>query len=519
MGNHDSNLRGRMPKAETAGDGAGDITPETLRAREQSLHDRELAIEAREESVGLRERDEAAAHVTQRESAVAAREDAVLTREQSARLREMAVAAQEEAVQAKSKLEELMVQMREANERLVVATMQAQAMSEEAERANHLKDEFLATVSHELRTPLNAVLGWARMLAAKQVEGERAAHALVTVERNAAMLARIIDDLLDVSRAMAGTLQMASQPVNVVEVAKAALDSVESLADERSIEIQLSSDALATEPVSGDATRLQQVIWNLLANAIKFTPEGGRVAVAATRAGDEIEIAISDSGQGISQEFLPHVFDRFRQAQGGTNRRHSGLGLGLAIARQIVEAHGGTIRAESPGLGKGSTFTIHLPILAPVLPAKRPRPFAQPAHVLQRLDGLRILVVEDNADGLELLSVVLEGAGATVTAVASVEEALRALDRTQLDALVSDIGLPNEDGYALVRRLRQREVKHGGFLPAVALTGYTSAEDRARVLAAGFQAHVPKPFEPAELTAAIAAVSVIPAPPENPPDE
>jgi signal transduction histidine kinase/ActR/RegA family two-component response regulator len=511
-----------MPKTEAADDRAGKLTPaasETLSARERSLHDRERAIEAREESAGLRERDEAATHVVQRESAVLAREDAVLTREESARLREMAVAAQEEAVQAKSKLEELMVQMRDVNERLVVATVQAQTMTDEAERANRLKDEFLATVSHELRTPLNAVLGWARMLAAKQVEGERAAHALTTVERNAALLARIIDDLLDVSRAMTGTLQMASQPVNVVEVVEAALDSVESLAGERFIKIQLSSDDSATEPVSGDATRLQQVIWNLLANAIKFTPERGRVAVSVTRVGTEIEIAISDMGQGISQEFLPYVFDRFRQAQGGTTRRHSGVGLGLAIAREIVEQHGGTVRAESPGLGKGSTFTIRLPILAPLTAEERPRPPAPPSHDIQRLDGLRILVVEDDADGLELLSFVLESAGANVTAVVSVEAAFQALDGTHPDALVSDIGLPDEDGYALIRRLRQREAQQGGFLPAVALTGYTTADDRARVLAAGFQAHVPKPVEPVALTAAITAVSAIPPHKDLPPDD
>ncbi len=481
------------------------MTEESLRARERSLHERELAIEAREESVGLREQDAPGTHVVQRESAVAAREDAVLTREDSARLRETAVAAQEEAVQAKRQLEEVMAHMREVNERLVVATMQAQAMTEEAERANRIKDEFLATVSHELRTPLNAVLGWARMLAAKQVEGDRAAHAVATVERNAALLARMIDDLLDVSRSTAGTLQVTLQPVNVVDVAAAALDSVASLADERSIEIHLSSDASASNVVSGDATRLQQVIWNLLVNAIKFTPEGGRVALSVRCDGVDSEIAVSDTGQGLSQEFLPYVFDRFRQAHGGTNRRHSGLGLGLAIARQIVEQHGGTVRAESSGLGKGSTFTIHLPIAVPVTAKEPDGAVGAQTHDVQRLDGLRILVVEDNSDNREFLVLLLERAGAIVTAAASVEDAFQALDASHPDALVSDIGLPDDDGYALIARLRQREAQQGGFLPAVALTGYTRAEDRARVLAAGFQAHVPKPVEPAELTAAIIA--------------
>jgi signal transduction histidine kinase/ActR/RegA family two-component response regulator len=448
------------------------MTEESLRARERSLHERELAIEALEES---------------------------------ARLRETVIAAQEEAVQAKRRLETVMIQMREVNERLVVVTMQAQAMTEEAERANRLKDEFLATVSHELRTPLNAVLGWARMLAAKQVEGDRALRAVATVERNAALLARIIDDLLDVSRSTAGTLQVALQPVNVVDVAAAALDSVESLADERSIQIELSSDASPDDLVSGDGPRLQQVIWNLLVNAIKFTPEGGRVALSVRRDGPDIEIAVSDTGQGISQEFLPFVFDRFRQAHGGTNRRHSGLGLGLAIARQIVEQHGGTMRAESPGPGQGSTFTIRLPSLVPVAPEERPRAVGMQAQDFQRLDGLRILLVEDNADNREFLSVLLERAGAIVTAAASVEDAFQALDASHADALVSDIGLPGDDGYALIARLRQREAQLGGFLPAVALTGYTRPEDRAHVLAAGFQAHVPKPVEPADLTAAIIA--------------
>jgi signal transduction histidine kinase/ActR/RegA family two-component response regulator len=492
------------------------VTEENFRARERSLHERELAIEAREHSVDLRKADEPGTRVVQRESAVTAREDAALTREEAARLREdaaqlreeaarfreEAVAAQEEALQAKRRLDEAMRQMRDVNERLVVATMQAQAMTEEAERANRIKDEFLATVSHELRTPLNAVLGWARMLAAKQVEGDRAAQALATVERNATLLARIIEDLLDVSRTSMGTLQVTFQPVNAVEVASAALDSVASLADERSIQIHLSSDASADNVVSGDATRLQQVIWNLLANAVKFTPEGGRVALLVHRVGADVEIAVSDTGQGLSQEFLPHVFDRFRQAHGGTGRRHSGLGLGLAIARQIVEQHGGTVRAESPGLGKGSTFTIRLPLIAPATPEEHVRALAQD---VQRLDGLRILVVEDNADNREFLSVLLEGAGAIVTAAASVEEAFQALDASHADALVSDIGLPDHDGYALIARLRQREAQQGGFLPAVALTGYTRPEDRAHVLAAGFQAHVPKPVEPAELTAAIIA--------------
>jgi signal transduction histidine kinase/ActR/RegA family two-component response regulator len=476
-------------------------------------------METKEPPVNGHEPYEMSTQVVHRESAVTAREDAVLSREdaarlreeaarlreEAARLRETAVAAQEEALQAKRRLEEAMAQTREANERLVIATMEAQAMTEEAERANRIKDEFLATVSHELRTPLNAVLGWARMLAAKQVQGDRAGRALATVERNATLLARLIDDLLDVARATAGTLQVAFHPVSVAEVATAALDSVASMADERSIRIALSNDAGDHDIVSGDAARLQQVIWNLLANAIKFTPEGGHVALSVRHVGPDVEVSVSDTGQGLSPEFLPHVFDRFRQAHGGTSRRHSGLGLGLAIAYQIVEQHGGSVRAESPGLGKGSTFTIRLPLVAPVTAADVPDAPGAHAQDFHRLDGLHILVVEDDADNREFLSVLLERAGAIVIAVASVADALNALTAAHADALVSDIGLPDDDGYALIARLRRRESQLGGFLPAVALTGYTRAEDRARVLAAGFQAHVPKPVDPAELTAAIIA--------------
>jgi signal transduction histidine kinase/ActR/RegA family two-component response regulator len=447
--------------------------------------------------------------VAGREGAVAARERAVLTREDAARLREGVMVAQKEATRAVSALEQVMLQLREANERLVVATVRAQTMTEAAESANRLKDEFLATVSHELRTPLNAVLGWARMLTSRQLSRERAAHASETIERNASALAQIIDDLLDVSRIVAGTLRLVHFPVDLAATAQAALDDVRPLAAAKNIQLQFSPDASSTEVVSGDAGRLQQVFVNLLSNAIKFTPENGRVHVSIKRAGSNLEVAVEDTGEGISPDFLPHVFDRFRQADSGTTRRQTGLGLGLAIVRQLVELHGGTVRADSSGPGKGATFTVRLPILTSP-PVRKLRPRAddgRPAPPLKRLDGLHILLVEDNADGRELMSMMIEQSGAKVTAVASVREAVKALESLQPDALVSDIGLPDEDGYALIRRLRKQEAKRGGFLPAVALTGYVRAEDRARVLAAGFQVHVPKPVAPAELTAAIAAVT------------
>jgi signal transduction histidine kinase/ActR/RegA family two-component response regulator len=447
--------------------------------------------------------------VSKRESAVAAREEAVLTREEAARLGEEVIRAREEATRVKSELEEVMVQVREANERLVVATVRAQTMTEEAETANRLKDEFLATVSHELRTPLNTVLGWARMLKSNELDQERAAHALDTIERNATGLARIIDDLLDVSRIVAGTLQLDHYPVNVPAITQAAVDAVRPLAAAKRIQLQLSLAPSATELVSGDAGRLQQVVVNLLTNAIKFTPENGRVDVSVKRAGPNLELVVEDTGEGMSADFLPHVFDRFRQADGATTRRHTGLGLGLAIVRQLVELHGGTVRAESSGPGKGARFTVCLPILtSPLVRELWTRTDeGQKAPSLQRLDGLHVLVVEDNADGREVMIMMLERAGARATAVGSVKEALEAVESLRPDALVSDIGLPDEDGYALIRRIRSREAERGGFLPAVAMTGYVRTEDRARVLAAGFQVHVPKPINPVELTAAIAAVA------------
>ena len=257
-----------------------------------------------------------------------------------------------------------MAQMREANERLVVGTVRAQTMTEDAQQANHLKDEFLATVSHELRTPLNAILGWARMLGANQLSPDRASHAIVIIERNASALAHIIEDLLDVSRIAAGTLHLVPQPVDLVAVAQAAVDAVRPLAVAKNVHLEFLPDSTAIEAVSGDAVRLQQVIWNLLANAIKFTSEGGRVALMIQPSTDHIEVRVADTGQGIGPDFLPHVFERFRQADGATTRRHTGLGLGLAIVRQLVELHGGTVHAASEGAERGATFTVRLPIAA-----------------------------------------------------------------------------------------------------------------------------------------------------------
>jgi len=457
----------------------------TSSPREKALRDRESAVAARERAIQPRERE--------------------LDRNDIAGLREEAVRAHDELAQVKAERERLMIEMHEANERLVVATRYAQTLSEQAEKANRLKDEFLATVSHELRTPLNAVLGWARMLAAGHVKGDRVAHAIGTIERNASALAEMIDDLLDVSRIIAGTLDIAHDPVDLIATAHTALDAFKPLAAAKSIELGFSSEP-SCAPVSGDAARLQQVVSNLLANAIKFTPHGGRVDVSIACPGPFVEVVVADTGQGISPDFLPHVFERFRQGEMKPTRRHEGLGLGLAIVRQLVALHDGTVQAESPGLGQGATFTIRVPALTSTALAER-RQQRRETPPLPRLDGLHVLVVEDHPDSRELMSTVLEQAGASVTAVTSVKEAFQALKTRPPHALVSDIGLPDEDGYALIRRLRRREAKYGGFLPAVALTGYVRDEDRARVLAAGYQAHVPKPVEAAVLTAAVAALT------------
>ena len=485
--------------------------PDTLGERTTAVGNREGVVTAREDAATGRE-----GAATGREGAAGLREEAAGLREETSRLREEAVRAREEAAQAKSELEQLMAQMREANERLVVSSVRADTRTEDAEEANRLKDEFLATVSHELRTPLNAVLGWARMLGSAQLPPDRAKHAVATIERNASALAHLIGDLLDVSRIVAGTLRLAPQPVDLIAVTQAALDDVRPSAVTKSVHLAFSPDLEALKPVSGDAGRLQQVIWNLLTNAVKFTPEGGRVDVFIERSEDQMAIRVVDTGLGISADFLPHVFERFRQADGTMTRRDSGLGLGLAIVAQLVELHGGTVHATSQGAGCGATFTVRLPILAgraqlaeaDAIDERRiAASAASPMRSSPRLDGLTILVVDDSADGRTLTSLVLAQAGANVREATSVGEALGTLALERPDAMVSDIGLPDEDGYELIRQIRKFEAEHGGFLPAVVLTGYARAEDRARILTAGFQAHVPKPVDPVELIAAIAAVT------------
>jgi PAS domain S-box-containing protein len=376
-----------------------------------------------------------------------------------------------------------------------------------AEAANRAKDEFLAMISHELRTPLNSMLGWMRLIRSGRLDDETMERGLETIERNTLSQAQLIEDLLDISRVITGKLSLAVEQVEVDSVIQTAVDSVRLAAEARDIKLQMILDSSAGV-VSGDRGRLQQVIWNLLSNAIKFTPKRGRVRIQLERVGSSVEITVSDSGKGISPEFLPYVFDRFRQADAGITRTHGGLGLGLSIVRHLVELHGGTVRAESEGEDKGATFVVQLPV-APVrrdrAKEKGPRTHGTRLGGFEcppELTGVRVLVVDDEVDTRAMLAVVLGQCEADVRTVSSASEALAtldALDGWRPDLLVSDIGMPDEDGYALIKRIRARPTEHGGGIPAVALTAYARLEDRMQALAAGFQIHVAKPVEPAEL--------------------
>ncbi|HZS03522.1 MAG TPA: ATP-binding protein, partial [Blastocatellia bacterium] len=387
-----------------------------------------------------------------------------------------------------------------------------QAARSQAEEASRLKDDFLATVSHELRTPLNSILGWARMLRSGKLDAQAAARAIETIERNARSQAGIIEDILDVSRIITGRLRLDFQTVDLQPVIEAAVDSVRPAAESRGVLIEQRLDA-AVSHVSGDPQRIQQVIWNLLSNAIKFTPRGGRVRIALERINSHIEITVSDTGVGIRSEFLPYVFDRFRQADSSSTRMHGGLGLGLAIVRHLVELHGGAVSAESGGEGQGATFRVRLPLVA--VRGETEGPGRRPPAALSKgglglssdLKGVRVLVVDDEADARDLLSVVLAQSGAEVKAAASAAEALTAIEQWRPHVLVSDIGMPVEDGHALIRRLRALGPERGGLTPAVALTAYARSEDRLRALSAGYQMHVAKPVDPEELAAVIASLA------------
>jgi signal transduction histidine kinase len=365
-----------------------------------------------------------------------------------------------------------------------------------AQEAARLKDEFLAILSHELRTPLTAILGWMGMVRSKRLDPATLDRGLAVVERNARVLAQIIDDLLGVSRIIAGKFDIHSKPVDLAPVMEAAVDALRPSAESTGIVLQVRCEP-GVPAVMGDAKRLQQVVWNLVSNAVKYTPEGGEVRVSLARAGPSAKITVSDTGRGISPEFLPHVFERFRQADSSNTRLHGGLGLGLAIVRHLVELHSGSVQAASQGKGRGAFFTVTLPLASgQTLPAS-----ASPEPELPRLEDMRILLVEDDPDTLDLLGEILERQGARVVRASSAKRALFELGRAVPDLVISDIAMPEEDGVALVKAMRAR----GCQVPAVALSALARDEDRDRALAAGFQRYLIKPIDPRELLRAIAS--------------
>jgi PAS domain S-box-containing protein len=373
-----------------------------------------------------------------------------------------------------------------------------------AEAGSRIKDDFLATISHELRTPLTAVLGWSKMLADGQLDGKMQAHAIQTIERNALAQSQLIEDLLDVSRIISGKIRFEARLTHLKPVINAAVEVVWPAAEARGTSIDLKFET-NVDTILGDATRVQQIVWNLLANAVKFTPPHGTVVLTLSRSEDILEITVKDNGSGISPEFLPYVFERFRQADGATTRNHGGLGLGLAIVRHLAELHGGTVRAHSEGDGKGSEFRVTFPLATQAfVPGESEGPVMQSLHSRnEKLKGLHIHVVDDEPDTVDLIRIMLTEFGASVTVSGSAREAIEALKKLKPDVLISDIGMPEQDGYDLIKTLRAFDGERGRALPAIALTAYAAAEDKQRALLAGFQTHIPKPIEPIVLITAI----------------
>ncbi|MEH2037319.1 PAS domain-containing hybrid sensor histidine kinase/response regulator [Nostoc sp.] len=372
----------------------------------------------------------------------------------------------------------------------------------QAQEANRIKEEFLAIVSHELRTPLNSMLGWVQVIRTRKWDEATTSKALETIERNAKLQRKLIEDILDVSRIVQGLIRLNIRKVDLVPIIQAAIEVVHPTSEIKDIQVEFNLDSSVGQ-VMGDAERLQQVVWNLLSNAVKFTPNGGRVEVHLEQVNSNVQITVSDTGKGISADFLPYLFERFRQADSTTTRVDNGLGLGLAIVLHLVEMHSGTVSAFSEGEGRGAKFTVLLPLVEP-----QPEQLIKESKVkvdnLSILNGLQILVVDDNADTRELIAFILEQSGGRVRAVSSVGEALEALERLKPDVLVSDIGMPDEDGYSLIRKVRAQESEQGEKILAVALTAFARDEEHRLALQAGFQVHVSKPIEPEELVAVVA---------------
>ncbi|MBD1915696.1 response regulator [Phormidium sp. FACHB-322] len=369
---------------------------------------------------------------------------------------------------------------------------------EEAEQANRLKDQFLAVLSHELRSPLNPILGWAKLLQTRSFDATKTAQALATIERNALLQTQLVDDLLDLAKILRGKLHLNSVPVYLAGVVESAIETIKTSAAAKSIAIQL--DLAPTIQVAGDVARLQQIVGNLLSNAIKFTPSEGQVTVTLQSVDDQAEINVSDTGIGISAEFLPHLFESFRQEDISITRKHGGLGLGLAIVRQLVDIHGGTITAHSLGEGQGATFCVRIPQLSVEASTD---PAAALPHPTLDLSGIRVFSVDDSADTREFLTVLLEQYGANVITAGSATEALAALKTLHPDVLISDIGMPEMDGYKLIRQVRALPPEQGGDIPAIALTAYARDEDRQQCLASGYQRHLSKPLDLEKLVQAV----------------
>ncbi|MEA5504200.1 response regulator [Halotia wernerae UHCC 0503] len=428
---------------------------------------------------------------------------------------------------------------RKQAEEVRAQVIREQTARQEAEAANRMKDEFLAVLSHELRTPLTSMLGWSKILRSKKLDETATARALEAIERNATTQVQLIEDILDVSRIIRGQLRLNLSAVNLISVMETALDAVRPLAETKGIQLNTILDStLGT--VCGDPGRLQQIVWNLLTNAIKFTPQGGRVEVRieslkqgteaifpnpeiklsptagtlALNTSDYAQIQVIDTGIGIGSEFLPKVFERFRQADSTTTRSHNGLGLGLAIVRHLVELHGGTIVAESPGEGQGATFTVKLPLMPDNKDCEAAKEESSPldSDTSTPFTGLKVLVVDDEADTRNFLAFMFEEYGAIATTVESVDAALTVLEQSQPDILISDIGMSEQDGYTLIRKLRSLEPEKGGCIPAIALTAYSREEDRRQILSSGFQQHLSKPVDPTKLITAVANVLELPLP-------
>jgi signal transduction histidine kinase/ActR/RegA family two-component response regulator len=413
------------------------------------------------------------------------------------------------------RVEERTTELRAANERLkeeIAARTSAEAGREalllrerearaEAENASRAKDEFLATLSHELRTPLSAITGWTHILRLDHGHNPSLEEGLAVIERSTRVQTQLIEDLLDLSRIISGKLRLDPQPINFNHVVDAAIQTVQPSATAKSVTLEKHIDA-SLPPITGDPGRLQQVVWNLLANSIKFTPTGGRVEIFLKCAASDLELTVSDNGAGIAPDFLPHVFERFRQADSSTTRKHGGLGIGLALVKHLVELHGGTVRASSPGLTQGATFVITLPLhSSPSVVRDEVFPPAGDTERSEslRLDGITVLAVDDEADSRDVVSRILRHCGATVVLAESAERAFALLQETRPAVLVCDVGMPEEDGYALLRRVRNLPAERGGTTPAIALTAFARGEDRVRALRAGFQMHLAKPIDPAEL--------------------